>query len=201
MVLAAESVDMAAAWVLLLAGRIYVSTINIPDLDLPELIAAFNTFDDEGANVISLGDTLQVAEALGSRTTMQELVSLISKLGLILNLHCTLNIAHFMEVVSHIPPSSRGIEGRLRDAFHQLDEDGTGSISRAALAELLMHRGLGEMTDEERGKFLQDADIDQDGRIDFEEFIEANRKLLGLPRKTKALPKELVAAAAAPPAN
>ena len=62
-----------------------------------------------------------------------------------------------------------------------------------------MHRGLGEMTFP--GKFLQDADIDQDGRIDFEEFIEANRKLLGLPRKTKALPKELVAAAAAPPAN
>jgi len=51
--------------------------------------------------------------------------------------------------------------------------------------EVLVHKGVSHMTDDELREFMKAADHNGDGRIDYHEFVEANRKLLGLPKKRK----------------
>ena len=90
---AAGSLKLATTWLLLLAGRLFVSDRNVNDVDLPELIAAFRAFDVDGGDAISLGETQQVARALGREIGMDGLVHLVHSLGVQLTLQMTLNLA------------------------------------------------------------------------------------------------------------
>ncbi|KAL3915963.1 MAG: hypothetical protein SGPRY_007017 [Prymnesium sp.] len=117
--------------------------------------------------------------------------------------------AKFAGLVSCIPPTALDIEEALISAFECLDTEQKGWIShetlkvldcslchlqldRSALMiashafqEVLMHTGLARMSDEEVQDFLDRADGNRDGRIEYHEFVEAQRRLLGLPKKRK----------------
>ena len=62
-------------------------------------------------------------------------------------------------------------EEELVEAFRVFDRDGNGFISAAELRSV--KNGLGEnLTDEDVDEMIRDADIDGDGQINYEEFIE-----------------------------
>ncbi len=65
-------------------------------------------------------------------------------------------------------------------AFRLLDADSTGSISLEALRGYLTQKGLNRMTEEEVDSFVTGADANGDGRIQYEEFVSANRARLRL---------------------
>jgi len=65
-------------------------------------------------------------------------------------------------------------------AFRLLDADSSGSISLEALRGYLTQKGLNRMTEEEVDSFVTGADANGDGRIQYDEFVSANRARLRL---------------------
>lgn len=58
-------------------------------------------------------------------------------------------------------------EAKLADAFEQLDSDDTGFISQANLRQILGKTGVSK---EYVRRLIEEADLDNDGKISFEEF-------------------------------
>jgi len=61
----------------------------------------------------------------------------------------------------------------IREAFQVFDKDGSGSISAQELRQVMNNLGEG-LTDVEVDEIIQEADIDGDGEIDYEEFVRMN---------------------------
>lgn len=60
-------------------------------------------------------------------------------------------------------------EDEIREAFTVFDVDGNGFISRSELRHVMMNLGE-KMTEEECDSLVEEADIDGDGQINYEEF-------------------------------
>ncbi|KAK2196896.1 bifunctional EF-hand domain/EF-Hand 1 [Babesia duncani] len=65
-------------------------------------------------------------------------------------------------------------EQHLRIAFETFDYDGSGSISKAELADIF---GLADMTDDTYIALLGDIDANADGEVNFEEFVAMIKKI------------------------
>lgn len=60
-------------------------------------------------------------------------------------------------------------EGEIREAFRVFDIDGNGFVTRTELKHVMMNLGE-KMTEEEVYSMVEEADIDGDGQINYEEF-------------------------------
>ena len=58
-------------------------------------------------------------------------------------------------------------EDEIREAFRVFDKDGNGFISAAELRYVMTNIGE-KLTDEEVDEMVQEADIDEDGQINYE---------------------------------
>jgi len=62
-------------------------------------------------------------------------------------------------------------------AFHAFDHDGSGTIDRAELAQVLQTTGVSEAVGSEAiARVIAECDVDNDGQISFEEFLSMMRK-------------------------
>ncbi|XP_033736480.1 calmodulin-beta-like [Pecten maximus] len=59
---------------------------------------------------------------------------------------------------------------KIKDAFHVFDCDGDGFIERDELKSVMLKLG-DELTDTQVDSMIKDADLDGNGKIDFEEFF------------------------------
>ena len=64
------------------------------------------------------------------------------------------------------------LRARLRSLFDRVDTDGSGTVSTSELAELCSTLNL-DLTRRQVKKMLQEADEDNSGSLDFEEFVVA----------------------------
>eukprot|EP00817_Percolomonadidae_sp_ATCC50343_P001890 CAMPEP_0117426746 /NCGR_PEP_ID=MMETSP0758-20121206/6776_1 /TAXON_ID=63605 /ORGANISM="Percolomonas cosmopolitus, Strain AE-1 (ATCC 50343)" /LENGTH=258 /DNA_ID=CAMNT_0005212055 /DNA_START=134 /DNA_END=907 /DNA_ORIENTATION=- len=82
-------------------------------------------------------------------------------------------------------------EEHLLSHFNQFDSDGSGSITRKDLGDLLASIGKG-VTEDELDKIMEIVDSDGSGSIEFEEFVEiAAEKLTAEERENVNEQKEL----------
>ena len=59
----------------------------------------------------------------------------------------------------------------IRKQFHKFDADGSGCITRDELIEVLKSRSNLGLTDHQIDELLGDCDVNDDGKIDYEEFV------------------------------
>lgn len=78
----------------------------------------------------------------------------------------TIDYEEFLAATSDM--SKINTADNLRYAFRQFDKDGNGSISVDEVMFALKHVGIEEMNAKE---FIMDADLNNDGVIDYEEFV------------------------------
>ncbi|CAI9151080.1 unnamed protein product [Rangifer tarandus platyrhynchus] len=57
------------------------------------------------------------------------------------------------------------------EAFRVFDKDGSGYISAAELSHVMTNLGE-KLTDEEVDEMIREADIDGDGQVNYEEFVQ-----------------------------
>ena len=62
------------------------------------------------------------------------------------------------------------LEGLLKDLFKEADTDQSGALSMKEFKEVIRLANLG-LSDREVGRLLAEADVNQDGEIDYEEFV------------------------------
>ena len=67
-------------------------------------------------------------------------------------------------------PSSVDVE-RLAAVFRAFDDDGSGFISATELRHGMSEMSGSAFTDEQAEEMIREADVDGDGRINYEEFV------------------------------
>jgi len=146
-----------------------------------EFISIFYLFDTDGSGGISLDELQAASRGLGNPKSAEDLVATITNLQIELDASGSISLPQFLKVLKDglLQPSVSG-EMLLMQAFRLLDADSTGSISLEALRGYLTQKGLNRMTEEEVDSFVTGADANGDGRIQYEEFVSANRARLRL---------------------
>ena len=82
----------------------------------------------------------------------------------------TLDFAEFLVMMEH-KMNEVDHEAEMRSVFKVYDRDGNGTISADELKYMMTQ--LGEpLTDAEVDEFIRVADVDNDGQIDYEEFVK-----------------------------
>ncbi|KAF5928665.1 calmodulin-A-like [Diceros bicornis minor] len=128
---------------------------------------AFSKFDKNGDGTINTQELGAVMQTLGhslSEAELKELIAMVDTDG-----DGVISYQEFLvEMVRRM--KAWGSEQDMRGVFNAFDLDGDGYIS---VDELKQATGkLGEqLSEEELDVMIREADVDQDGRVNYEEFV------------------------------
>ena len=86
-----------------------------------------------------------------------------------LNQDGKIDFDEFMTLMIKTSPENQA-EEEVINAFRVFDKEGNGLISSAELKHIMMNIG-DKMTEEEADEMVNEADIDEDGMINYEEFV------------------------------
>ena len=59
----------------------------------------------------------------------------------------------------------------VRQDFERYDKDNSGFITKDEFLKVIRERGMSQTTEDGIDPFLKHADLDKDGKIDYEEFV------------------------------
>ena len=124
------------------------------------------TFQD-GSGTISTKELLGVMRSIGQNPTEDEILNHIVEYDI--NGDGTIDFDEFCEMMLK---QSKDIDQtvEIREAFKIFDRDGNGYIDAKELKDVVTR--MGEcLTAEEADEFLREADTNEDGKLDYNEFL------------------------------
>jgi len=133
-----------------------------------ELTDAWNLFT-RGAEVIPSKQIGYVLRILGQNPTEDDIVEMVMKADC--DWEGSMNRSDFLSVGQEILKKSCDQMDDVRSAFRVFDLDNDGSISKEELREAMVNFGQ-RCTKEEFNVMFREADKNQNGRIDFDEFVD-----------------------------
>jgi len=140
---------------------------KLSELQLLEFKEAFTTFDKDGSGTISTKELLGVMRSIGQNPTEDEILNHIVEYDI--NGDGTIDFDEFCEMMLK---QSKDIDQtvEIREAFKIFDRDGNGYIDAKELKDVVTR--MGEcLTAEEADEFLREADTNEDGKLDYNEFL------------------------------
>ena len=140
---------------------------EISDLKLKESREAFDNFDKDHNGSISLKELGSMMKSLGQAPTDQDLREIISEVDLDGNGNIDFN--EFITIMQKRTRDSDP-EEEIISAFRVFDKDGNGTLSTKELRHVMTTIG-DKLTDEEVDQMIEEADVDGDGVINYEEFV------------------------------
>nr|XP_028602731.1 calmodulin-like protein 1 isoform X2 [Podarcis muralis] len=138
---------------------------RLTEEQLTEYKEAFSLFDKDGDGAITTKELGTVMRSLGHNPTEAELQSMIDQVDA--NGSGTVDFAEFLSLMAKQSKDSDS-EEEIREAFRVFDKDGNGYISTAELRHVLTNLGE-KLTDEEVDEMIKEADVDGDGRVNYED--------------------------------
>merc|ERR1712226_746008 len=127
---------------------------------------AFNAFCD-AAGSVSSDQVSGIFRTFGQNPSNAEIQDLVAKVDM--DGSGMLNFPEFLAMMGY-KAEGENAEDEIREAFQVFDGDGNGFINRQELACVMGN--LGEaLTPEEIQSMIDEADIDGDGQINYEEFF------------------------------
>ncbi|EPQ03106.1 Calmodulin [Myotis brandtii] len=128
---------------------------------------AFSLFDKDGdgTTTITTKELGAVMRSLGQNPTEAELQDMINEVDADGN--GTIDFPEFLTMMARKMKDT----DRDREAFRVFDKDGNGYISAAELRHVMTNLGE-KLTDEEVDEMIREADIDGDGQVNYEEFVQ-----------------------------
>eukprot|EP00092_Neocalanus_flemingeri_P001249 GFUD01001334.1.p1 GENE.GFUD01001334.1~~GFUD01001334.1.p1 ORF type:complete len:150 (+),score=70.03 GFUD01001334.1:37-486(+) len=141
------------------------------DLELllnAEFKEAFDEFDTDGSGAISSKELLGVMRAMGQNPTEDELLNLVMEVDMDGN--GTIEFNEFLDMMKK-KASEVDEEAELKEAFKIFDRDKDGFISMKELKKVTSMLGT-VLTKEEIDEFMAEADVDGNGKLDYDEFVK-----------------------------
>merc|ERR1712060_664618 len=105
--------------------------------------------------------------SLGQNPTEAEILDMIAEADT--NGSGTIDFAEFLNLIAR-KIKDGDAEEELRAAFRVFDRDGNGLISASELRHVMTHLGE-KLSEEEVDIMIQEADVDMNGQINYEEFV------------------------------
>ena len=141
---------------------------NLTDEKMMEFKAAFELFDKDRNGKITSKELGTVMRGLGQNPTEEELKQIIREVDLDGN--GTIDFKEFLCLMVK-KMKDTDTDEELLEAFKVFDRDGNGFITSHELRNVM--NSLGEnLTPEEIEEMIKEADLDNDGQIDYEEFVK-----------------------------
>jgi len=147
------------------------SKMKDTELDLlknAEFKEAFDEFDKDGSGAISAEELLEVMRAMGQNPTEDEVLNMMLEADLDGN--GSIEFPEFLELMKN-KYSSDDLESDLREAFKIFDRDNDGYISIHEFKRVSTLLGANLRCDEIE-ELMQQADLDGNGLLDYEEFVK-----------------------------
>ena len=134
---------------------------------IDEFKTAFALFDKNGDGTISTKELGCIKRAYGHDHTEAELKDMIGEFDK--NGDGAIDFEEFLIMMEQKMAETKS-KLDIDETFKVLDKDGNGFISADELKQVI--NNLGEkLTDEEVNELIREADIDDDGQINYEEFV------------------------------
>ncbi|CAH2224289.1 calmodulin [Pelobates cultripes] len=126
---------------------------------IEEFKEAFSLYDKDGDGAITTKELDTVIRSLGQNPSEAELQDMFRE------------IEHDGSGTIDFPEFLTLMARKMREAFRVFDKDGNGYISGAELHHVMT--SLAEkLTDEEADEMVRESDIDGDGQVNYEEFVQ-----------------------------
>eukprot|EP00095_Tigriopus_kingsejongensis_P008913 maker-scaffold279_size225217-snap-gene-0.12 protein:Tk08913 transcript:maker-scaffold279_size225217-snap-gene-0.12-mRNA-1 annotation:"PREDICTED: calmodulin-A-like" len=161
---------------------------QLTDEQVAEFKEVFMLFDKDEDGVLTFPELNVVMKSLGQRPSEKELLAMVRDVSED-QIYDTIEFNEFLQMMSKQQRFGM-TEDSLKDAFRIFDKDDDGFITVAELRHIM--QGLGEkMTDQELDEMVGEADSDNDGLINYEEFVQVlctdSSKARKKKRKAKAM--------------
>eukprot|EP00054_Salpingoeca_dolichothecata_P036633 m.274334 g.274334 ORF g.274334 m.274334 type:complete len:150 (+) comp69030_c0_seq1:95-544(+) len=141
---------------------------SLTEEQIAEYKEAFTLFDRDGDSHISASELGTVMRSLGANPTEQELSDMVNQVDT--NGDGNIDFPEFLTMMAKHDGSAKDEQEELLASFRVFDVDGSGTISAAELRHVMT--SLGEkLTDEEVDDMIREADLNNDGCIDYQEFV------------------------------
>ncbi|CAF0761406.1 unnamed protein product [Adineta ricciae] len=141
---------------------------NISPEELAELREAFRVFDQDGDGSITLAELRIVLDQMGLEPTEEELQDMIREVDE--DQSGSISFVEFVGMVKRAVDTNKSSREELFRAFQVFDLDQNGYITMEELRTVLQATG-DHPTDEDALEMIAEADIDGDGRINYDEFV------------------------------
>lgn len=128
---------------------------------------AFRLFDKSGTGVISARELGNLMKSLGQTPTEAELRDLVNEIDI--NGDGEIDFDEFVALMAR-QVTEHDAEEELREAFKIFDSNEDGFISALELKTVMTNLGE-KLTDEEIDDMIREADFDNDGVINYDEFV------------------------------
>ncbi|XP_054446763.1 calmodulin-like [Pteronotus mesoamericanus] len=131
-----------------------------------EFKAAFTRFDKNGDGTINVQELGDVLRTLGQNPTEDELKNIIAQVDTDGD-----GAISFPEFLAAMAKRMKSLGGQLdlQEVFRAFDLDGDGYITIDELKQAMARVGQ-KLSQEELEAMIKEADLDKDGRVNYEEF-------------------------------
>ncbi|XP_071160670.1 calmodulin-like isoform X1 [Mytilus edulis] len=127
----------------------------------------FELFDKDGDGTITIKELDTVMRSLGQNPTENEVKEMVQKVDTDGN--GTIEFPEFLQMATDMMKSV-DLADEVRDAFRLFDKNGDGYVTASELKTILSNNGE-KISDEELDAMVKDADVDGDGKINYQEFV------------------------------
>ncbi|OPJ76413.1 calmodulin, striated muscle [Patagioenas fasciata monilis] len=134
---------------------------------IAEFKEAFSLFDRDGDGRITTKELGTVMRSLGQNPTEAELQDMAVEVDT--DGSGTIDFPEFLLLMARKMRDTDS-EEEMREAFRVFDKDGNGYISAAELRHIMTNLGE-KLTDEEVDEMIREADFNDDGQVNYEEFV------------------------------
>ena len=139
----------------------------ITDEQRKDLQDVFDQFDKDKDGKISSKELETAMQSMGQNPTVEEIQEMLKEVDL--DQDGKISFEEFMILMTKSSPDTQ-TEEEVINAFRVFDKEGNGLIASSELKHIMMTIG-DKMTEEEADEMVNEADIDEDGMINYEEFV------------------------------